>query len=120
MKKQDLVIVGILFALLLAWPYLVGKLFPSAPTRPEKAALAPLAVSNLPSESAKSPLTESTSAPVIVSAPETPATPIPSKPERRLVLANNETAVTVSSWGGGIVAVNTAKVALAINQRVAQ
>ncbi len=105
MKKQDLMIVGILFALLLAWPYLAGKLFPSAPTRPEKTAMAPLAVSNLPSESAKSPAPESTSAPAIVSAPETPATPMPSKPERRLVLANNETTVTVSSWGGGIVAV---------------
>lgn len=105
MKKQDLLIVGILFALLLAWPYLVGKLFPSAPTKPEKAALAPQAVSNRPLESGKSPPAESTSTPVIVNVPETPATPTPSKPERRLVIANNEATVTVSSWGGGIVAV---------------
>ncbi|MBU4199577.1 MAG: membrane protein insertase YidC [Verrucomicrobia bacterium] len=104
MKKQDLIIVAILFAMLLAWPYLAGKFFPPAPAKPEPAALAtPSIITNPPMESIKPSVVEP--APQLTADSVVEPVAAPDQPEQRLLLTNAEAAVTVSSWGGGVTAV---------------
>jgi YidC/Oxa1 family membrane protein insertase len=110
MKKQDLIIVGVLFAALLSWPFVAGKLFPPPPAKP-KPAIQQLATNALPSAlpaRAIAPQPELT-----VPAPDLKPVPAPSQttnatplaPEQRLTMTNAEAVVTISSWGGGISAV---------------
>jgi YidC/Oxa1 family membrane protein insertase len=111
MKKQDLIIVILLFAALFAWPFVARKLFPPPPAKPTAAvqpgrtnATQPAITSQPPELAPTNPVV--TAPPAASNAVEPTVTnQEPSAPEQRLVLTNAETAVTVSSWGGGIVAV---------------
>ncbi len=109
MKKQDLLIVGLLFAALLAWPLVARKLFPPQPQSPPRSAVPAAAGTG----SVAPPAPETEPAPVLAAPPEhlaeaaapTAAPAGPRPPEVRRVLTNAQATVTVSSWGGGIVAV---------------
>ncbi len=114
MKKQDLFIVGLLLAALLAWPFAAKMLFPPAAqpaaTRPPTApaAGAPPATA-VPASPAPEPVRPAAVAPRPQNEQpgDEPAEMSRQKqaPEQRLVMSNAEAAVTVSSWGGGISAV---------------
>jgi len=117
MKKQDLIIIVALFALMLAWPMVYTRFFKPAPV-PAKPAAA--------METARTPaLTNPTATrtpearpaatdPVpptfaaVSNAPQAaalePHHAAPRQPEQRLTLTNANMVLTFSSWGGGLVA----------------
>ncbi len=116
MKKQDIFIVGMLFAALLAWPFMAKKLFPPPPQpRPVTQTVQEPSRTDLPYAAPNTQQPESIqSAPALTKpasvnfnvAKQSAATPAePILPEQSLVLSNAEAAVTVSSRGGGITAV---------------
>ncbi|MCX6994089.1 MAG: membrane protein insertase YidC [Kiritimatiellaeota bacterium] len=128
MKKQDLIIIVALFALMLAWPMVYTRFFqpPPAPTKPATAmeAARSSAMTNqasvrtpdaLPSEAKTVPaaiaagsnepaLTASSSAQPLPPSQELRRTSRRASPEQRLTLTNANTVLTFSSWGGGLVA----------------
>ena len=118
MKKQDPVIIVVLFALMLAWPMVYTRFFqpPPVPAKPAAAmekALSP-ALNNqasdrlseaLPSEAKTVPtLTVAANSHEPSPAAFEPRPQAPRQPEQRLNLTNADMALTFSSWGGGLVA----------------
>lgn len=117
MKKQDLIIIVVLFALMLAWPMVYTRFFqpPPVPVKPAAAmekALSPALTNQapirtpdvLPSE-AKTVSTVTVAASSDEPSPAVlePRFPKPRQPEQRLSLTNADMALTFSSWGGGLV-----------------
>lgn len=109
MKKQDLIMVGILVALMLAWPWVYNKFFPARPgPAPALATNAPAGVVStaLPTSA---PVTTAPTPSAVVAPTTPPVTPPaeparPLKPEQRETLTNADLTVTVSSWGAACVA----------------
>ncbi len=108
MKKQDLLIVLVLLALMIAWPLVYKHFFPpaapSAPIADQKPAApasypapAPEATSTAKMTTAIKPLLQ---APTAV--PDTAPASV-RRPEIRKILRNEKTALTLSSYGGGLV-----------------
>lgn len=109
MKKQDLIIIVALFALMLAWPMVYTRFFqpPPVPAKPITAmetAPSPALTNQaairtpdtLPSEA-------KTVSKVTVAASHEPRPQAPRQPEQRLTLTNANMVLTFSSWGGGLV-----------------
>ncbi len=103
MKKQDLAVIVVLFALMLAWPTVYRKLFPPAPQQ--------VATSSAQQPVASEPMTTQTMDPEPVAAPSIEQAPeddtaeeiASSVPEKILTLDNECLSIAVSSRGGGIV-----------------
>jgi len=113
MNKRDLAVILLLIGLMIAWPVLYKKFFPSETPQqeaPERFVQEPIP-DQQPSKTSVSPLQQElktgTVAPVVL--PEQAIAPLkeksakPIKPEQRLFLTNAFLTATVSSWGGGIV-----------------
>jgi len=115
MKKQDILIVILLFGLLIAWPYVSGLFFPPAPTPisavspatqtavasdPQKSV--PAAAVSLPAPAA---LAMTSAADKVETMQIVPTTTVerPVGQEQTIVLSNNVMAVQISSKGGGVV-----------------
>lgn len=106
MKKQDFIVIGILFALWLAWPYVdrevIRKIWPgevSAPAGvvstssvPEIASTEPAADSGAPPEVLQEP-------PALVSSNATDGT---DAPEQTAILSNEWVEITLTSRGAGV------------------
>jgi YidC/Oxa1 family membrane protein insertase len=93
MNKQDRIIVGVLFAALIAWMVFQPRNTTPPPPPQQQAAQASNTVAVLP--------------PPVISAATTTETvhavePPPSQPESRLTLTNDELHVTFSSWGASV------------------
>ena len=107
MKKQDYIMVGLLFALLLAWPHIAGKLFPAAPgaSAPQPAP----SEAPLPAESAPAPASAiAPSAIIPAAAPAAldevqPPTPAPLAATEYFTLTNTKAVITISAHGGALV-----------------
>jgi len=111
MKKQDLIIIAALFALLMAWPVLYSKfveprMAASAPARQEQAGRPAAA----PTSGPASALPEAGKEEKISPVPPAAETARPKEeqsvsnlPEQRVVVTNAGLSVAVSSRGGGIV-----------------
>lgn len=104
MKKNDFIIVAILVAMMFAWmnyyPALERKFFPK-PERPVVQAAEPAA----PAPQAAAPgekLERVAQASVLQEVTEVPAE-VPSVPEQKMTLENEDIKLTVSSYGGTIV-----------------
>ncbi|MBI3986294.1 MAG: membrane protein insertase YidC [Lentisphaerae bacterium] len=108
MKKQDIVIVVLLFILMMAWPMIYTYFFP-APPAPPAATNLPTQVSGIPPVAHPPGQTPPAAAHVPVAArPEPtvelqaePSQPLP--PETLFELSNTNMSVTLSSRGGGLV-----------------
>ncbi len=110
MKKQDIVILAVLFALWIAWPtvdrQLKKRFFKTAPAaeqtvQAEQPAQAPAALVESPASAAEPVIAESP-----VAAPGAPAVveePSPVAPEKTAVLENEKLKVVVSSRGAAVV-----------------
>ncbi len=111
MKKQDLLIVMVLLALMIAWPLVYNRFFPPAPPLPASdAAFGPtgeLAQAESPARSI-SPAVEKLTAPAAptltpTDQPTSPAPAAPRAPAKTEILRNGEMALTLSSYGAGII-----------------
>jgi len=112
MKKQDISILLILFALMLAWPVIYKKIFPESPVRKEQGEVAKEfaagpqkaepSISTLETKPERKIVHPSIPPELAVTSPEE-ASAKPRKPEQRLCLTNVFVTATVSSWGGGII-----------------
>ncbi len=102
MKKNDFIIVAILVALMFAWmnfyPALEKKYFPrpEQPVKHADPATVEKPVVSAPVEKAATVIAEA----VVAKVPEVV---VPSVPEQRLTLANEDVELTVSSYGGAVV-----------------
>lgn len=100
MKKNDFIIVGILVALMFAWmnfyPALEKKYFP----RPERPAAQTAPAADNPAVSAP---VEKAAVIAEAAAVKAPEPVLPSVPEQRLTLTNDDIELTVSSCGGAVV-----------------
>ncbi|MDD5483024.1 MAG: membrane protein insertase YidC [Kiritimatiellae bacterium] len=109
MKKQDLLIIAVLFALLMAWPFLYKRWIAPEETGPAKTLpTAGQAETTRFPVPALSPTTSVTAAQVIPAEPIPPVQPQEKKPaartpEQRLTLANTGVSLEISTQGGGIV-----------------
>lgn len=127
MKKQDIIVVALLFAALLAWPFVAKKLFPPAPqAKIVPPQTAPAEVSRLapasPAAAPAAPEQAQVAPPVKSNEPERDAVAPASDhqaPEQRLAMSNAEVVVTVSSWGGAITAVELKNYRRAVNKNSA-
>ena len=101
MKKTDFIIVAVLVAMMFAWmnfyPVLEKKYFPK-PVQSEKQA-APVAAE----KPAGLVPVEKAAAIVEAVAAKVPEVVLPSTPERRLAMANDNIELTVSSYGGALI-----------------
>ncbi len=116
MKKQDLIIVVVLFMLMMAWPMVYTRFFQPTPppAKPAAATGAALAPSLTNQAASRSPDTASANAKALAATPATSNAPAPAaletsiaktrQPEQRLTLTNASMVLTFSSWGGGLVA----------------
>ncbi|MFH1477032.1 MAG: membrane protein insertase YidC [Verrucomicrobiota bacterium] len=140
MKKQDLIIIVVLFALMLAWPMVYNRFFqsPPVPAKPTTAiettcspALTDQVSSRtpdvLPSEAKTGPaaiaagsnapaLTVPSSAQTLRTASSEPRPQASRQPEQRRTLTNANMVLTFSSWGGGLVAAELPKYRLTVNK----
>jgi YidC/Oxa1 family membrane protein insertase len=111
MKKQDLLVIAVLFVLLMAWPFLYKHLIkpivepvsvPPAYTQKETGVASGSPVTSTPS------VTMREAAPQIIPAKLTPpAMPeenksLPGMPEQFVTVSNAGLSIVISSWGGGI------------------
>ncbi|HBA84055.1 MAG TPA: hypothetical protein DCZ95_08180 [Verrucomicrobia bacterium] len=114
MKKQDLIIIVVLFALWMGWPFIdrlvVKKFFPADDKPPAASTEIPGAATNrlsLPSETtlSEAPVkTEVEAAPTAPTIEAEPAEPVrPSTPEQTALLSNDEVEIKVSARGGTVV-----------------
>jgi YidC/Oxa1 family membrane protein insertase len=107
MNKNDKIIVGVLFCLLLGWSFYGRKLAPPPPPPPDAEASSVETGENAdPSASAVSVTNEvaaTTPATAVDSATEAPlADIVHEKPEQVLFLENDQVRLAFSSWGGGV------------------
>ena len=120
MKKQDLIIIVALFALMLAWPMVYSRYFKSAPIPARQTTAVGTALTNQ-APVALSTEAETTPAAIAASSSNEPAQIASSsaqpalkavpeshprahrQPEQRLILTNADMVLTFSSWGGGLV-----------------
>ena len=111
MKKQDIVILAVLFGLWIAWPtidrQIKKRFFHSTPAPAAEQVAAPTESAQEPVESVKPEV--AAAEPAIAEAPaETPAAapvveePVPTTPEKTAVLENEQLKVIVSSRGASI------------------
>ena len=116
MKKKDLLIIIILFALWISWPmidrHVIKKyFFPAGPVPEETASDMSMADSEIVeapaaveeelkavAEPLAEPIAEAATAP----AEETAVEPVPAEPEETAVLANDRVRVTISSYGASV------------------
>jgi len=109
MKKQDIVILAVLFGLWIAWPMvdrqIKKRFFHSAPAP----AAEQVVESTEPVQKPVAPVSPEVAEPAIAEAPaETPAAPavaeepVSTTPEKTAVLENEQLKVTVSSRGAAI------------------
>jgi len=113
MKKQDLIIIVVLFALMLAWPMVYTRFFQPPPAPAKPAALAPALTNQAPARLPEALPSEAKIVPTeaVAASSNDPALTAPScaqplrraSPEQRLSLTNADVALTFSSWGGGLV-----------------
>ncbi|MBU0715272.1 MAG: membrane protein insertase YidC [Verrucomicrobia bacterium] len=117
MKKQDLIIIVALFALMLAWPMVYTRFFkpppvPAKPTAAMETARAQALTNQASVRLSEALPSEAKDVPAAIAAgsnaPALPALePRPQatrQPEQRLTLTNANMVLTFSSWGGGLVA----------------
>ncbi|MFH1970666.1 MAG: membrane protein insertase YidC, partial [Verrucomicrobiota bacterium] len=110
MKKQDLIIIVALFALMLAWPMVYTRFFkpPPVPAKSSAAmetALSPALTDQAAVRAPDALPPEAQTAPAAIAAGSNePATAFePRQLEQRLMLTNANMVLTFSSWGGGLV-----------------
>lgn len=105
MKKEDLLIVAVLVALMFGWmrfyPEIERRFFPR-PERPVEERVADERPAPAPAPVPEEPAIVAADAPVADVAPLAEE-PFPDEPEERLVLANESTELTLTSHGGAIV-----------------
>ncbi|MDD5679409.1 MAG: membrane protein insertase YidC [Kiritimatiellae bacterium] len=140
MKKQDLIIIVVLFALMLAWPMVYTRYFQAKPSpgkpaaameatvatptnqTPAQSRAMPTDLHNAP-ESAVTAISNETalvapaSNPPLQSTIPEPPRREPRKPEQRLSLTNAEMALTFSSWGGGLITAKLPQYRQTVNKR---
>jgi YidC/Oxa1 family membrane protein insertase len=129
MKKQDLLIIVALFALMLAWPVVYTRFFspPPIPAKPTTAMVTNQASVRTPGTPAETAPTLTVAAgsngPALAACaraqPTTPETrPQASRrPEQRLMLTNANMVLTFSSWGGGLIAAELPQYRRTINKQ---
>ncbi len=126
MKKQDLIIVVVLFALMLAWPLVYNRFFapPPAKAKPtavmEKTRITALADQTPVRTSEINPapppkMEASSNAPALKD--QKPHRPAMRLPEQRLTLTNANMLLTFSSRGGGLVAAELPQYRRTLNKR---
>ncbi|MBU4366164.1 MAG: membrane protein insertase YidC [Verrucomicrobia bacterium] len=116
MKKQDLIIVIALFALMLAWPMVYTRFFkpPPVPAKPATAmetARSPALANQASIRTPDALPSEAKTVPAAIAADSNEPAPTaleprpqtPRQPEQRLTLTNANMVLTFSSWGGGLV-----------------
>ncbi len=112
---RDIVVIGFLMAVLFAWGPLYQRYFaPPVPPKPAPTAVAP--AGDAAADAPDRPATNAAAEPIATArpAPEAhtgsvaavlQAASAPELPEQRVTLSNETTAVVLSSWGGGVAAV---------------
>lgn len=116
MKKQDLIIIVALFALMLAWPMVYTRFFkpPPAPAKPAatmQTALSPALTNQASIRTPDALSAEAKTVPTAITTSSNEAAPSAfelrpqslRQPEQRLTLTNANMVLTFSSWGGGLV-----------------
>ncbi|MBN1557009.1 MAG: membrane protein insertase YidC [Lentisphaerae bacterium] len=124
MSKQDWIIVGLLFAALIAWSVFQARQAPPRQAGPPGGAPSAAATgaveraAGLPDETALMPeRTNAVRTAVTETArPEADAAARPETPETRVTLSNAQARVTLSSWGGGIVRAQLSRYRAALDE----
>ncbi|MFA5044253.1 MAG: membrane protein insertase YidC, partial [Kiritimatiellia bacterium] len=133
MKKQDLIVIVALFALMLAWtmgwPKIEARFFPPppAPAKPAAAMESARAPALTNQAEARTPGAQIAPVPSVAASSNEPALTAlssaqphpeaPRQPEQRLSLTNANAVLTFSSWGGGLVAAELPKYRQTVNKQ---